>query len=280
MLSIKRIKERIYKISPTYRIIKKLSYNTNLALMTQKKEILAIKNQNKKISEELSKISKENIRKKLGSITAGSFFGGHYNIWRQKRIDAFINHYGINWFKDKKILELGCGYADIGNIFYHLGADVTVSDARGEHIKVVNEKYPHLKTFVHNCEEDLPFKKKDKFDLIIHTGMLYHIDKYEDHLKDCLKYCDNMILEAEVCDSDNKDFDIYVEEESEVYDKSFTKKSYRPSPSKLEKIITQSKRTFIKLEDDSCDAGMHIYSWKIKNTKTWKHGLRAMWFIK
>jgi 2-polyprenyl-3-methyl-5-hydroxy-6-metoxy-1,4-benzoquinol methylase len=295
MLSIKKIRKNIlYKISPSYRsLLRSLDLgndlNRKLDIINQKIDVLEVLDQkigaaingnqniidqNKEIKKILEALSEKNLPK------PDDRFGGHYYAWRQKRIDCFIKHYGMTWFQGKTILELGCGYADIGNVFHCLGADVTVSDARAEHIDIVRERYPHLKTLVHDCEKKLPFGEDQKFDLIIHTGMLYHIDKYEDHLADCLKNCHNMILETEVCDSDDENFHLYVEEDSSFYDKSFSKRSYRPSPNRLEKIIKDNGGTFEKLTDESCDIHFHSYSWPMTNTKEWRHGLRALWFIR
>jgi len=86
---------------------------------------------------------------------------------RDKRIKAIVNYYGKDWFKDKKILELGCGNADIGNSFYEMGAIVTSTDARDEHLKTANKKYPHIKTILFDLElPDWPFE--ENYDLILH----------------------------------------------------------------------------------------------------------------
>ena len=45
----------------------------------------------------------------------------------------------------KRILDLGCGHADISGVFYRLGADITVVDARQDHLKIAQKKFPGIK---------------------------------------------------------------------------------------------------------------------------------------
>ena len=59
-------------------------------------------------------------------------FGGFFNEWRIKRVDKLINIFGLEWFKGKKILEMGCGYGNIGLYLESLGSIVHFSDARKE----------------------------------------------------------------------------------------------------------------------------------------------------
>ena len=72
--------------------------------------------------------------------------------------------FNAKWCKDKTLLELGCGYADIGNMFYDLGAIVTSSDAREEHLDIVKQKYPHIKTLVIDGDND---NIQDNYDIIL-----------------------------------------------------------------------------------------------------------------
>ena len=65
-------------------------------------------------------------------------FSNHYDKWQISRMNGIKKYILPDYFKDKTLLELGCGYADIGNMFYKLGSIVTSSDARKEHLNVVN----------------------------------------------------------------------------------------------------------------------------------------------
>lgn len=68
-------------------------------------------------------------------------FIDHYFEWRAKRVAAILNHYNPSFFFGKSLLEVGCGYGDIGTVFSNLGAAVTCSDARAEHLSIIRERH-------------------------------------------------------------------------------------------------------------------------------------------
>jgi len=204
-------------------------------------------------------------------------FQGHYIKWRSKRIAAIANFYGKSYFKNKTILELGAGECDIGAYFSKLGADVTCWEARPQNVATAKEKYPHLKIEVVDCE-NLPEIEK-KFDLIIHMGLLYHLSDCETSLKWTIANCHSFVLETEVCDSDDPNVTIEINEDSSLDDQSFSGKGVRPSGARLEQILREFGCEFQRVNDSRCNADIHVYDWKVKETKEWTHGLRRFWFV-
>ena len=75
-------------------------------------------------------------------------FGGHYEEWRETRIAKLISIFGEDFFKGKDILELGCGFGEIGEKFIELGSAVTLCDARREHLDEVKRRLPDSITHV------------------------------------------------------------------------------------------------------------------------------------
>lgn len=205
-------------------------------------------------------------------------FRGHYNLWQEKRVTAIIEYFNPLWFKGKKILELGCGYGDIGAAFTALGANVTCSDARAEHLEVLKRKYPHIKTIQANIENEWPFE--EKYDLILHLGVLYHLNDINFSLERSVKYADHLILETEVCDSDDHDTMLKVEEDKNSYDQSFTGHGSRPSASYIEQFIKNLGASFERVNGNQCNSLFHQYNWTVQGSGEWRHGLRRFWFIK
>ena len=107
-------------------------------------------------------------------------FRGHYDNWIQSRINGLLKYIPNTYFENKTLLELGGGHGHVGNEFYKLGADVTTSDGRHEHIDSVKHTYPFLKTLYINGEKD---DIATKYDIILHWGLLYHLSEIEIHLK-------------------------------------------------------------------------------------------------
>jgi len=177
-----------------------------------------------------------------------------------------------DYFKSKTLLELGCGHADIGNMFYDLGAIVTSSDVRKEHIDVVKGKYPHINTLLIDGDNDTI---KDKYDIIVHWGLLYHLNEIEIHLEKVSHKCDILLLETEVSDSDDKNF--YISTNESGYDQAFNAKGIRPSQHYVENVLEKNGFQFKLVKDPILNSESHCYDWDIRNSKSWKNGLRRFW---
>src|SRR5579885_3078979 len=105
-------------------------------------------------------------------------FDGPYHDWNQKRIKGILEQYGHQFFAHKSILDLGCGHADISAALHRLGADITAIDARQEHLKIVNKKWPGIKTVRADLDSNWPFFGK-VFDLVLDLGLVCHLGNYE-----------------------------------------------------------------------------------------------------
>jgi hypothetical protein len=201
-------------------------------------------------------------------------FEGHYNPWRNSRIEGIKKYVKLDVLKGKTILEVGCGYADLGNIFSQFGCKVTSSDARVEHLDEVNKKYPHINTFLLDCDKD---KIVDKYDIILHWGVLYHITNIKEHLQNVCEKCDILFLESEVSDTIDPDYNIVVDEKGHGYDQAFNDYGSRPSEKYVEKILEENGFNFKMIKDPILNAVGHIYDWDVNETKIHKNGLRRYW---
>ena len=199
-------------------------------------------------------------------------FDGHYDYWLVTRMNGLKKHIYPRYFKSKTLLEMGCGHAHVGQKFHEMGADVTCTDVRTEHIRVVNDTKPHIKTLVFDADkDDIP----GAYDIILHWGTLYHLAEIENHLEKISHKCNVLLLDTEVCDSDDNTFFITTDEDG--YDQAFNKKGIRPSPAYVEKILTKNGFRFELINDPVLNCGFHIYDWNIKNTRRWSGGLRRFW---
>lgn len=199
-------------------------------------------------------------------------FAGHYNEWRISRMNGIKKYISPEYFKSKSLLELGCGYADIGNMFYEMGAAVTSSDARKEHLEVVTKRYPHLKTLAIDCDNDLI---EEKYDIILHWGLLYHLSEIDIHLQRVSDKCDVLLLETEVSNSDDTEFFMSTNESG--FDQAFNNRGIRPSPSYIEGMLRKHGFQYKLIKDPVLNSSFHCYDWEINNSMTWRHGLRRFW---
>lgn len=213
---------------------------------------------------------------RIGDImVVDNYFRDHYDLWREKRLSAIIDYYGIDFFRNKKILEIGCGYADIGAVFSQLGASVTVCDGRSEHIDVVRQRHPELKSLIIDLNNEWP---EGYFDLVIHMGVLYHLSDLKKSIKQACLCADKIVLETEVCDSDDANDILFIKERN-GYDQALDQRGVRPSAEAIEKILSEFDMKYIRINDNRCNAHYHKYDWPVTNTKKWEPGLRRLWFI-
>jgi len=204
-------------------------------------------------------------------------FDGKYLEWNQKRIKAIINHYGVDFFRGKKVLDLGCGHGDLGAAMFRLGAEVTSVDAREDHLKVVNKKYPGLKTMKVDLDSEWPFAFQ-KFDLILDLGLLCHLRDYQKHLKDICFPTINLVLETAVCDSEDP-HKVYTYPESRgVYDWSINGVGNRASPAAIERVLKENGMNFTRLDSKLLNAGTYKYDWVGKNNDEHSNEKRRLWF--
>lgn len=210
--------------------------------------------------------------------TAQERFTGHYELWRMKRITAIVDHYGESWFRGKSVLELGSGYGDIGFVFSTLGAEVTYAEGRQDNYDVLRRRFPNSRIYHMNCENEWPFPQGEHFDLIIHMGLLYHLNDFQFSLEKCLSHTDELILETEVCDSADPYMVLKTEEEG--WDQALDGTGSRPSGAFIERFLSEHGWSYERVMDSRCNALFHVYDWEIENTNTWKNGLRRFWFCK
>ena len=167
-------------------------------------------------------------------------FNPIYDEWRIKRINKILEVYGIDYFKNKNVLELGSGYGDIGAFFADLGANVLCLDGREQNVIFANLKHHKLDNFKclqFNLENE--FTDFGKFDLIINFGLLYHLKNLDEHLNCCFKVSDDIFLETVVCDSTDPYKIFYCEENKNHNYDALEGIGSRPSPFYIERIANE-----------------------------------------
>lgn len=202
-------------------------------------------------------------------------FQAHYVAWRDRRVEAIRAHYGDSFFRGRTVLELGCGYGDIGAVFSRLGARVTCCDAREEHLAVARERWPSLATVCVDLNREFPC---GRFDLVLHLGLLYHLEPSHQSLHRSCRCADHLVVESEVCDAASPDRVVSTAESG--YDQAVDGVGCRPSAARVERVLAIEGMTWNRIADDRCNAGFHVYDWPERDTGRIEHGQRRFWFVK
>lgn len=208
---------------------------------------------------------------------------GDYNEHRYRRLRGLIAHMGASWFPGKKILELGCGYGDIGSVLWSLGSDVTWAEGRLENVEWMQQ---HLKIAepgkILLMDSNLPWdlsQTHGRFDLIVHWGVLYHLNDWRQSLISCAKQCDYLTLETAIADSDDVNFDVQIHEDSQHLDQAVNGIGSRYSAAAVEKTLTDLGFSWQRDDSAAYNSGSHRYDWPVQNTQD-IHSKRRIWFCK
>lgn len=209
-------------------------------------------------------------------------FEGHYVEWRINRLKKLVDLLGgEKYIKGLKVLELAAGHGGISAELLKMGAIPTATDGRVEHVDYMKH-HLHGVNILH-VDQRYPYSL-GKFDLVIHWGVLYHLhpDRWMHDLADAASHAPILCVETEVCDSENPECILRVEEQG--YDQSLEGVGTRPSAAAVEKVFRDIGLEFTRYDSkeiNSFDSDIfHQYDWAVKNTNTFQHGLRRFWMCR
>jgi hypothetical protein len=206
------------------------------------------------------------------------FDGGEYSTWRKNRFNAIIEHYGVDFFKGKTMLEVGAAEGDFGAMFADIGCKVTSYEGREENFQNLLLKHPNQNGKKVNLEVETI---TEKFDIILHVGLLYHLFNFENNLKNCMEQCEHLILETEVVDSARSGYWTEYEPIDNQGSNIMFERVTRPSCSYLESFITKNGFDFnFPQNPTSINTSPWTYDWKRNSINSNTIGLRQMWFCK
>lgn len=198
-----------------------------------------------------------------------------YEDWTKKRINKILSIFGKDWFLNKKVLELGACHGDIGIELLKLGADVTFSDARPEHLEDLEAKLANVHfeptTLILNQEE--PYTLDKQYDLILHLGLLYNLENWRADLKSCLAHTNVMILESVVNADANSESKTHEAVKDYPYGPYNNKTMSIIRQEDIEQELTNLGCKFVRFDNQELNSAgwivkdllmMHIYDWTYK----------------
>ena len=178
---------------------------------------------------------------------------------------------------NKTILDLGCGHADVSGALYRLGADITALDARPEHLKIANKKFPGIKTIKADLDQGWPFPGK-QFDIILDLGVLCHLRNYESHLRSVCSAGTYIVIETAVYNSNDPNGCIAIPENKSGYDLSANGMGCRPSAAAIERVLSECGMDFKRMDSSKLNSGDNVYDWNQTNSGSTSLYNRRLWF--
>lgn len=196
--------------------------------------------------------------------------------WQKNRIKFILSKYPKEFFKNKKILELGAFNGYIGAYFQSLGAQVHCIEGRLDNVLNIKTNYPQVTVECFNL--DTPDWNWGHYDIIINFGLYYHLENYhEQHLINCINNCDVMFFESVIYDSNQPI--IYFREES-GHDQSLGLTGGTPSTLYIEDILESQQTEHTKYSDNALNGNGHLYDWPDTGDNIYNPIARRLWIIK
>jgi hypothetical protein len=195
--------------------------------------------------------------------------------WQINRINFILSKYPKEFFKGKRILEVGAYNGYIGAYFNALGAEVHCLEGRIENVINIKNDYPQITAEV--ADLDSPEWKWGKWDIIINFGLYYHLEKFhKEHLYNCIDNCDLMFFETVVYDSFEPE--LYFRHEVGV-DQSLSDMGGNPTTSYVENIFNEKSVNFKKYTTPFLNNYQHKYDWPDSGNKIFNQFHRRFWIV-
>ena len=196
--------------------------------------------------------------------------------WQVNRINFILSKYPTEFFKGKRILELGAFNGYIGAYFSALGAEVHCIDGRPENVNNIKRDYPNVTAEVGNL--DTTEWNWGYYDIIINFGLYYHLQNFhKEHLTNCINNCDLMFFESVIYDSFEDEIYFRAEEGT---DQSLSGYGGTPSTLYVENILNANDANYTKYTNSELNYGGHHYDWVDLNSKSLHEAARRFWIIK
>lgn len=195
-----------------------------------------------------------------------------------KRFKTIIDYYGSDFFKDKKVLDIGPGAGEFAIALAGLGAHVTAVDGRKNNLDYIKSQNASIKIIKANLDQEWPFK--EQFDLVLHLGTLNHLTYVKKHLDFVCRTAKHIVLDTLVCDSlDPGKCPLVRENKNNPYS-SLSGTGARPSPAMVEDAFSSHNFSYECLNDSRCNTKDFVYDWVGKNTGTHNSGISRIWFAR
>lgn len=192
-------------------------------------------------------------------------FQADYIEWREKRINLVLNLYGEENLKGKTLLELGSGLGHVSNTFYHLGAITTTAEGRYDNIEQGKILHPYLNFIQLDQDGDWEPVKGRVFDIIIHWGVLYHLNSWQSdimNVSECMHDDSVLFIESEVLRGTDPECEVKAHENDHYWDTALNAIGTRATANRIESVFGEFGLEYTRYDTNELNVTFHTYSWE------------------
>ncbi len=201
---------------------------------------------------------------------------GHYQSWWKARIDTFDRILVPDFFRQKRVLDMGAGFGTFSKFLQERGAVVTASDGRSEYVDVIKSRFGDgIATVIEDYDSHEFAVGVEELDIICHFGVMQHLVNIERHLDKLVGKSKYLFIECDVIDSNDPALFNTVAQNG--YDQALNGTGCQFSPAYIERLLAERGLAFIAIAEPSLDTMVHKYSWPIKNTNKLAPGQARLW---
>jgi SAM-dependent methyltransferase len=207
---------------------------------------------------------------------------GIYAEWSRKRVAKTAQILGTAWFPGKRVLDVACGHGMNGKGLAALGADVLFTDARQHHVDVL--KADGFNAEVMDNEKE--WTVQGTFDLVIHWGLLYHVDNWKQDIRNAMEHTPLLCLETLISTGSDPNEEIKVIEKLETQDHAVSGIGTIMPAIVFENYVTSLGCTFQRYDDsDMTVHSHHCYDWDTnigvnRSLYLENRGQRRFWMVR
>jgi len=125
----------------------------------------------------------------------GLFLRDHFQRLNQRRLEH-LACLGLD-IAGSTVLEVGAGIGEHTSFFLDRNCQITTSDAREEHVKMLRSRYPSIRVLQINLDTP-PKMFNESFDIVYCYGVLYHLGNPFTAIEFMSNCCRKMLL-LETC---------------------------------------------------------------------------------
>jgi SAM-dependent methyltransferase len=209
------------------------------------------------------------------------FQSGMMDEWNKARVDRLVSILGADWFPGKRVLDVGCGHGNNGRLIAALGAEVSFTDGRDFFVQFAKDDGYEAFQVDHDTDWTLP----KTFDLIVHWGLLYHLDNWKQDIKCCLKIAPLLCLETEIIDLASPTYE-QKKNEMDQYDHAVNRIGTVMSANCFQGYVESlganwERHDVVELNIPAGTShGIHYYDWTERDSGEFRQGQRRFWMIR